>query len=162
MKTLWIAALTLALSGCLVPAPPPRHHFAPEPEHLPGPQPKTEEPEPPPPTDPEVPEHTRHTAPPADPAAPADPPPAPRAPLTLQIRVASTDVRPGQVVELHLTPAVGAHVKLYWGNQQIPKETRGNGAVIKVRVPGDARGNGQFHLEWQGKRFDSPMFKVSR
>ena len=73
------------------------------------------------------------------------------------------EARPGQVVELHLDPPGGTEVKVFWENQVIPKETVGTrGAVIRVRVPGDAKGNGQFHLEWKGKRFDSPMVKVNK
>lgn len=160
MKKLLITALALALTGCLFPAPPPRHSPPPEPEHQPGPTPRTEEPEPPPPGEPEVPEHTRASAPPADPASP---PPAPPAAPTLNIRVVPAEARPGQVVELHLDPPGGAQVKVFWKNQVIPKETVGTkGAVIRVRIPGDARGNGQFHLEWRGKRFDSPMVTVRR
>lgn len=164
MKKLMIAALALALSGCLWPAPVPRHHpHEPEPEHHPGPEPKQEEPEPPPPPGGEVPEHTRVEAPPAEPAPPADPPPAPENAPSLNIRVVPGESRPGKVIELHLDPPVGPHVKVFWENQVIPKETVGtNGAVIKVRIPGDAPGNGKFHLEWKGKRYSSPVVKVRK
>ena len=163
MKKLLIAALALALSGCLVPLRHPRHHPAPEPKHHPGLEPRQEEPQPPPPPDREVPEHAREEAPPAEPAPPADPPPVPQNAPSLEIRVVPAETRPGQMIELHLSPPVGPHVKVFWENQVIPKETVGtNGAVIRVRVPGDALGNGQFHLEWKGKRYNSPMVKVRK
>ncbi len=149
MKKLLLLALALALSGCLW-APPPRHTPPPEGEPHPGPEPKAEEPQAEPPKEPEVPEH----APPkAEEPAPA---PAPQ----LSIRVVPAKTRPGKMVELHLNPPVGKDVKVYWNTSVVLKETHADGAMIKVRVPGDATVVGQFHLEWQGKRFPSPVINL--
>jgi len=156
MKKLLIAVLAVALSGGLFPLRPHRHRPAPEPEHHPGPQPRPEEPEAPPPSEPEVPEHERAGAPPADPA-----PSQPQASPTLDIRVDPAETRRGKFVQLHLDPPVGLNVNVFWQGKPIPKETVGaGGAVLKVRIPGDATGDGKFQLEWKGKRYDSPLVKV--
>ena len=78
------------------------------------------------------------------------------------VATSMANAKAGQMVELHLDPPVGKDVKVFWNAQMIMKETHADGAMLKVRVPGDAKGAGVFKVEWQGKHFESPAITLAQ
>lgn len=117
------------------PPPPP-----PDPDNPPPPPPDPDrQPPPPPPEDPD-----RHRAPPAPDQA------------ELTVALPRDHARRGEEIEVLVTP-FQPNVTLYYNGRAMPKKVEGN--VFKVTVSAEAV-NGHFEVEWNGKRFRSPMLHV--
>jgi hypothetical protein len=74
----------------------------------------------------------------------------------MTVRLSPTTAKRGQRVELQLDPPA-QNVMVYLNGRKVPKRVQGN--TLTVVVPGWAR-SGHFEVEWEGRRYRSPMLHV--